>query len=202
MQVVYVLTNPAMPGFVKIGMTQVEEVGLRLSQLYTTGVPFPFDLAYACRVRNAAEVERALHIAFGPNRVNPKREFFKIEPEQAIAILKLLDVPDATAEVAAQPTAIPAEEVQASTNYKARRPNLNFEEMNIPIGSQLHFVDGDAVAFVSGPRKVTLNGEEMSLTAATRQILALAYSVQPTPYWTFQGRVLSEIYEETYLSDD
>lgn len=119
--------------------------------------------------------------------MNPNREFFKIEPDQAIAILKLLDELDATAEVAAQPTAIPAEEVQTSTNYKARRPNLNFAEMNIPVGSQLHFVDGDAVAFVSAPRKVTLNGEEMSLSAATRQLLALAYSVQPTPYWAFRA---------------
>ena len=59
LQVVYVLTNPAMPGFVKIGKTFIEDVGVRLQQLYTTGVPFPFDLAYACKVPNADEVERA-----------------------------------------------------------------------------------------------------------------------------------------------
>ena len=67
LQIVYVLTNPAMPGFVKIGKTFIEDVSVRLQQLYTTGVPFPFDLAFACKVPNADEVERALHRAFAPN---------------------------------------------------------------------------------------------------------------------------------------
>jgi len=80
--IVYVLVNPAMPGLVKIGRTSQEEVGTRLAQLYNTGVPVPFELKYACRVPNSDEVESALHIAFGPQRINPKREFFRIEPEQ------------------------------------------------------------------------------------------------------------------------
>ena len=44
LQIVYVLTNPPMPGFVKIGRTQIEDVSQRLIQLYTTGESFPFDL--------------------------------------------------------------------------------------------------------------------------------------------------------------
>jgi hypothetical protein len=70
--------------------------------LYTTAVPFPFNLEFACGVTGHNEVENALHIAFAPYRVNPRREFFKIEPAQAIAILKLLHTADATAEVAAE----------------------------------------------------------------------------------------------------
>jgi T5orf172 domain len=50
LQIVYVLTNPAMPGLVKIGKTYADDVGVRLGQLYTTGVPLPFDLAFACKV--------------------------------------------------------------------------------------------------------------------------------------------------------
>lgn len=46
--IVYVLTNSAMPGLTKIGMTTQEGVTSRLNQLYTTGVPVPFDCAYAC----------------------------------------------------------------------------------------------------------------------------------------------------------
>ena len=42
--IVYVLTNPAMPGIVKIGRTQ-SDLGSRLSQLYSTGVPVPFECA-------------------------------------------------------------------------------------------------------------------------------------------------------------
>ena len=33
---------------------------------------------------------------------------------------------------------------------------------------------------------------------ATREILDLDYSVAPGPYWSYQGRVLTEIYDETY----
>jgi hypothetical protein len=198
LQVVYVLTNPAMPGFVKIGKTLLEDVSQRLAQLYTTGVPFPFELAFACKVPNADEVERALHRAFAPYRANPKREFFNIEGEQAIAILRLLHVQDATAEIARLPTSIPADEVQAGQQYTARRPNLNFREMGIPTGSVLHFVEGEATVTVAGEKKVMLDGEEMSLTAATRQLLGLEYSVAPGPYWTYDGKLLRAIYDDTY----
>lgn len=37
--IVYVLTNPSMPGMVKIGMTERSEMDARLKELYTTGVP-------------------------------------------------------------------------------------------------------------------------------------------------------------------
>ena len=70
-EIVYVLTNPAMPGFVKVGMTSMEELSVRLGQLYTTGVPFPFDLVFACKVPDATPVERALHKALAPYRARP-----------------------------------------------------------------------------------------------------------------------------------
>ena len=60
MSIVYVLTNPAMPGLVKIGYTTQEDAGGRLAQLYTTGVPVPFTLEFACRVPNAEEVKGRL----------------------------------------------------------------------------------------------------------------------------------------------
>jgi T5orf172 domain-containing protein len=198
LSIVYVLTNPAMPGLVKIGRTSYADANTRIAQLYSTGVPFPFKLEFACKVENPDEVENALHIAFAPNRVNVRREFFSIDPEQAIAILKLLHVPDATAEVEQSPSPIEPEEVNAANEFAARRPNLNFEEMGIPIGSTLKFSEGDAFVTVATPKKVRLNEVEMSLTAATRTLLGLEYSVQPGPYWTFNGRSLRDIYNETY----
>ena len=46
--IVYVLTNPAMPGIVKIGMTDMRQnVQHRMGQLYSTGVPLPFDCVIA-----------------------------------------------------------------------------------------------------------------------------------------------------------
>ncbi|MBK6819510.1 MAG: GIY-YIG nuclease family protein [Bacteroidetes bacterium] len=77
--IVYVLTNPAMPGIIKIGRTNQEDVKYRMSQLYSTGVPLHFECVYAAKVSNYEKVEKALHIAFGLDRLNPNREFFEIE---------------------------------------------------------------------------------------------------------------------------
>lgn len=35
--IVYLLTNPVMPGLVKIGMTAQEDIDKRMKELYTTG---------------------------------------------------------------------------------------------------------------------------------------------------------------------
>jgi hypothetical protein len=198
LNIVYVLTNSAMPGLVKIGYTTQDDANSRIVQLYTTGVPVPFELEYACKVQNAEEVERALHVAFSPQRINPKREFFKIDPEQAIAILKLLHTEDATAEIEQQPTSIDQESVVAAEQLKSKRPNLNFTEMGIPIGSQLLSVHDQSIAIVASAKKVIFNGGETSLTAATRNVLGIEHSVQPSPHWSYQGKLLKDVYEETY----
>jgi T5orf172 domain len=189
---------------VKIGRTSQEEAQSRLAQLYSTGVPFPFKLEFACKVPNPDEVEGALHIAFAPNRVNPRREFFQIDPSQAIAILKLLHTEDATTEVTAGLSHSDQSDAAAGEVYRAtRRPNLNFIEMGIPVGSRLISAEsGDTTVTVVGPKKVKLGDEEMSLTAATRKVLGLEYAVQPGPYWLFNGRLLREIYNETYPLDE
>ncbi len=198
LNIVYVLTNSAMPGLVKIGYTTQDDANSRIAQLYATGVPVPFELQYACKVQNAEEVEKALHVAFSPQRINPKREFFKIEPEQAIAILKLLHTEDATAEIEQQPTTLDQESVIAAEQLKSKRPNMNFFEMGIPIGAELHSVHEPFIVTVIAAKKIRFNSEEMSLTAATRQVLGIEHSVQPSPHWTYQGKLLKDIYEETY----
>ncbi len=48
---VYVLTNPAMPNMVKIGKT-TRDLELRLADLYSTGVPLPFECEYAAKVKD------------------------------------------------------------------------------------------------------------------------------------------------------
>jgi len=99
--IVYVLTNPAMPGMVKIGMTDRADVQTRMKELYGTGVPLPFECVIARQIEDnqAAEIESALHTAFGPNRVSNSREFFGIEPEQAEALLQVMPGKDVTPRV-------------------------------------------------------------------------------------------------------
>jgi T5orf172 domain len=198
-QIVYVLTNPAMPGLVKIGKTTQTEVEERMKQLYGTGVPVPFDCAFACQVKDATEVEKALHIAFGNTRINSNREFFRIEPERVIAVLRLLKVDDITVQFEERLEAdVTAADKQSSDNMKAAiRPRMNFHELGIPNGSTLVSKDGQSQATVVAEKKVSFRGVVSSLTEATRTLLNLAegYPLQPSPYWTFNGKTVKEIYD-------
>jgi T5orf172 domain len=88
-EVIYVLTNEAMPGLVKIGITS-GDVSERIKQLDNTSIPLPFECFYAAEVTDAAKAEKAIHTAFGDHRVRPSREFFKLSPDKPKAILELL----------------------------------------------------------------------------------------------------------------
>jgi len=191
-----------MPGLVKIGKTTQADVKLRMNQLYTTGVPVPFECVYAIEVSDCSKVESALHIAFGPSRINPSREFFQIDSEQAIAILKLLGQNDVTPQVSADLNSNVSQAEKDSGKKLKKRPRLDFSEMNIESGSILLFKDGSTTVEVKGARKVIYNGETISLTAATRDLLGIDYSVQPSPHWTYQSKLLKDIYDETYSDEN
>jgi hypothetical protein len=154
--IVYVVTNPAMPGLVKIGITSREEVDDRLKELFNTSVPVPFDCEFACKVDDCKKVEQALQIAFGPNMVHPQREFFKIEPEQVIAILTLLSTEDVTPAVVSEfQSELNPQDAESSKKLKQqRRLPLNFIQMGIPIGSVLKNVEDGTEATVCSDRKV------------------------------------------------
>ena len=128
--IVYVLTNPAMPGIVKIGMTNEADVQRRMGGLYTTGVPLPFDCAIAREIegRDAAEIESALHTAFGPYRINPSREFFQLETEQVEVLLRVMPGKDVTPPAAVQSADVPSDDVEASSAFKKKQGQINEEE--------------------------------------------------------------------------
>ncbi len=201
---VYVLSNEAMPELVKIGVTSADDPKTRVDQLYGTGVPLPFTVEFAGRVADASEVERALHTAFRDKRINPKREFFRVDPDQVIKILLLLHPEDITGEIlqlVSQSTSI--EERRAAEVARKRKPNLNFEEMKIPVGAKLYFQeDASQSCEVIDARKVIFENEEQFLSNATKTILGIERSIRPTGYWTYNGVSLQEIYNNTYGWDD
>jgi len=59
-EIIYILINEAMPGYIKIGLTNNDLIG-RIKGLDNTSVPLPFECFYAARVKNAKETERLLH---------------------------------------------------------------------------------------------------------------------------------------------
>lgn len=205
--IIYVLTNDAMPSMVKIGRTSGEGVERRVAELSrATGVPLPFKVAVARTVHDARIVERALHIAFSPDRVNPAREFFGIDPDRAIAIINAFPGQDLTPQAErAVEQAVEASEPGTLAAVQAferkRRPPLNFVEMSIPIGSFLtHVTTGETVEVVE-PKRVRFRGEIVSLTRAQQVVSGADYAVAPGRHWTFDGVTISTIYDSTYPHD-
>ena len=196
--IVYILTNPAMPGLVKIGKTSRDSVETRLVELYSTGVPVPFECEYAARVEDASAVEQILHEAFGPYRINPKREFFELEPEQAMAFLQFIAIEDVTPEIKKEAGSVDVESQAGAKRLRARRPNLDFTEMRIPIGSELKFTQADESVEVISNKRVRYQGKEYSLTGITRELQGSSFKRAVATNWTYNGRILRDIYNETY----
>ena len=203
--IVYVLSNEAMPGLVKIGRTNRADLEVRLKELYTTGVPLPFKCEYACKVADYKSVEDALHQAFSTDRVNPQREFFKVSLDRIIPILELLKIEDITSAVEAELNQnVTQSELNAIETYQKRRPSLNFEEMGIPIGSELvmNYKGQQYKCTVKTQRTVEYENNEIALSLLTAKLRESSNKyVQPCPFWFFNGVCLSDIYENTYASE-
>ncbi len=86
---VYVLTNPGMPGLVKIGFSIYDPNHRAQALSDWTGVPAPFEVAAFCttKVNHAQSVETAVHRVLSDRRPNKLREFFSIEPEAAHEVI-------------------------------------------------------------------------------------------------------------------
>lgn len=207
--IVYVLTNPYMPGIVKIGMTERSEMDARLRELYSTGVPCPFECKFACRVKKSecGRIEKALHNAFAPQRVNANREFFKIQPEQAIAILELFHHEDVTNEVVQEiENDLTPEDKVAQEKSRTKRPPLDFFKMGFNEGDILVFnTDESITCSIKDNKHVYYNGEIYSLSPLTSRLLnwKMKYC-HPTPHWHDKksGRPLYEIYDETFPMEE
>ncbi len=191
--IIYIFTNEAMPGLVKIGQT-IDSVETRLTQLSAhTGVPLPFECYFAAEIEDAGKLEHQLHQLFSEARVNPRREFFKVDPEKvvlAISIGKFKEITpgDATVE---------QEEKAALERVKARRPRIKFEAIGIKPGAVLTFSRNESVtAAVVDGGKVNLEGEILSPSAAALKVLNRMGYKTPTAsgseYWKFEGELLDE----------
>ena len=84
-----------------------------------------------------------------------------------------------------------------------RRPPLNYFTMGLNVGQVLVYTEDPSVTCtVVNGRKVSFEGEETSLTKLTMKLLNKAVAVQPTPYWTANGKNLNELYNEVYPIED
>ena len=186
--IIYILTNESMPGYIKIGFTKTD-LENRLKQLDNTSVPLPFELHYACEVKNAREDERWLHGIFDDFRVRPNKEFFKMDPERVVLALKRIQIE----EVKLNDDYISKDYKKEIEKKKKIRSKFDFEKYGIKVGEEIYFSrDENIKAKVLKNNKIELNGVERGLSESARELLN--YKKQPagTLYWMYDGETLDE----------
>ena len=129
---------------------------------------------FACKVKKSdcAKIEKALHTAFAPQRINANREFFRIQVEQAKAILELFHHEDVTEEVSDEiDNDLTDDDKAASAKAVVRRPSLNFYEMGMQKGDVLHWKDDPSITVtVNSERRVIYQDGEVSISALSAQL--------------------------------
>ena len=190
--IVYVLINPSIPDIVKIGMTT--DLTTRMRSLYNSSVPVPFECYFACTVNDMSFVEKQLHDGFDDFRVNPKREFFRVDPERVVAILKMVMIEDVTPREDIVEDEIDQRSLDKENTIRSR---FNFDMVGIPVGSKLEFVkDKDITATVVDNHKINFNGKVMALSKSALEILHgmgfMWRKVSGPTLWSYDGETLHE----------
>lgn len=192
-QIVYVLTNEYMPDIIKIGQT-TDSVEARLKQLNScSGVPFPFECFFAAEVDSCSDTERKLHQLFSKFRINPRREFFRVDPERVAVAISIGKFEDVTPGV----VIADSDDKEALQKAKARRSRIKLSALGITPGQVLTFSrDKSISAEVTSDNRVIYKDQVTSLSASALDALhGLGYktpSASGSEYWLYEGEPLDE----------
>lgn len=198
--ILYVLTNERMPDLVKIGIVErgstAADLQKRVTEISgTTGVPLPFEVHYAVRLRDPRSLERKLSRLFGEERVNPRREFFEVDPEKAVIAIGIGNHEElVTVETGAEDAA----EQAALEKAKSRRPRINMMNLGLNAGDELTFTRDDTIkATVADGTRIEFEGQTITLSAAAGLVLGRMgrsnTSVAGSQYWAYNGETLEAL---------
>ena len=204
--VIYILTNPSFPEYVKIGYA--DDVNKRLAQLNKSEcIPFAFRV-YATYEVSSRLSDLKIHEII--DRLNPDlrsiesfegkkrvREFYAISPEDAFELLR------AIAEINGMERNLKLivpnkEEKQAektAEEISAKNENFSFSKCNIPVGAEIEYIrDTDIKCYVLDDRKVKYNGQIMYLTGLAKMLLGTQRSINGILHFQYKGKPLTEYY--------
>ena len=164
---VYVLTNPAMPEYVKVGRTN--NIERRIKDLSKdTSVPLPFECyAYLCVYgggETSATVEKSLHFYLG-EKYTKNKEFFKTSKEVVVNFFRTALEINPTMELVFYNKQEAPEKTQASSR-------TTFALLNIPAGSELVYKPNTEIkcTVFDSDNKVIYNGNKTTLSAIACKI--------------------------------
>ena len=212
--VIYILTNPSFPEYVKIGYA--DDIEKRLSQLNRSEcIPFAFRV-YATYEVNSRLSDLKIHSII--DKLNPNlrsidnfngqkriREFYAMPPEDAYAILEAIAEIHGCADrlKLAKPSEdeLVAEETarEIVEESKERAAPFRFSMCNIPMGSEIEFYcrgneNTGKICTVVDDRHVSYEGRVLSLSALASELTGKT-PVQGPSYFKYNGDWLNDIRE-------
>ena len=186
----YVLSNAAMEGYIKIGRTDtptVESVAQRVRDLDKTNMPLPFNCEHASAVGDALAVEKTLHEAFGDYRVRAGREFFKdLAPFRVVSMLKLLDIENVT------PSSDEVQNPDGGEPKPIRKPRFQYASVGIPNGATLQCSDDPTKECTVDGTAVVYEGRRWSISSLAQELKGWKTQPSGTPYWLYGEETLQE----------
>ena len=211
---VYILTNPSFPEYVKIGYATNLEA--RIKQLNRSEtIPFAFR-AYAIYEVDQPLTDKELHKLI--DKLNPDlrtienfdgkervKEFYAMSAEDAYGLLeciaKISGTLDRLQRLTPEGHEILDEQIANEVRETVRRGPFRFSACNIPIGSQIEFIEDSSVkATVVDDRRIEYNGETTSVSALAQKLKGFDHAVQGTLWFTYQGEKLTDIRDRVEAS--
>lgn len=204
MGIVYILTNDAMPGIIKIGITE-DSVESRIKSLDNTSLPLPFRFYFAIESKRYKEIEKLAHDAFSTFRIRENREFFKIDPERAVSALKISgDKEIKLSNKMIDDTGTEIEDEITPSRRTGKR--FSFASINVPVGTELIFTRNENIKCTVIPDdKVEYENKQYSLSGLADKLLReLGYnwkSVQGSNFFEYNGKTLYQIKKDLEDND-
>ena len=205
--VIYILTNPSFPDFVKIGYAQ--DIEKRLKQLNRSEtIPFAFRV-YAVYKVESKLTDKELHKLI--DNLNPDlrtianfdgkervKEFYAMSAEDAYGLLeciaKISGTEDRLQRLTPEGHEILDEQIANEVRETARRGPFRFSDCNIPVGSELTFIENsDIKAIVVDDRRIEYDGETTSVSALAQKLKGFDHPVQGTLWFLYKGEKLTDI---------
>lgn len=182
---VYCLTNPAMPDWVKVG--KAKNIKNRLTSLNKkTAVPLPFECPAALRVpaNSVFKVEHGLHEFLGFS-FQKEKEFFRTSLDNVIRFFNTMRsvLPDCQL--------IMGDELNHETlQEKKKAAATNFALLDIPIGSQLVYINDISVVctVADESNKVLYKNKSYSISALAVELRG--YNVNGYKQFMFEDETL------------
>jgi hypothetical protein len=151
---VYIISNPAMPGLIKVGYS-TKDPELRAQEFNNTGAPRSYIVEYEMLIEDPFRVEQEAHKALRSKREN--KEWFRCTCEEAIAEIQIVAGDRAINEVFKRADRERAENIRRDQEKKELQGKIVKEQ---------------------------ISKQELAVEAKYRDIFAVQFSENPFwPYW-------------------